>query len=598
MALTEVRNVIDITADTMADLLVMEHKAGSVQLLGFHSKGDGGGGVFYWDATQDKANHNGGTIIDLDNVANLALWDATAQTAWFTAGTGTGCWVRAESDKIKLSHFGAKGDGVTDETLPLQNAISYATSASRWTYPKGSKIYFESGQYLITANLQYNPQLVSLVGNHTTLDFSGLVSGTAIWLRGEGTAGESFVGNRYKTAIDGIKLIGNSTITLVDVFSDSGTQDSRGISLRNVFFDQFAIGINLSKNGWALHLENYGFIGADSSSIHINEVQDDSGAGITNFGEMNSFSRGMHSGAGTAYKSRNYSSDGHMHFVSFDCEVAVDIAHGAKLSVHQFHIESGYDGADMFVVEGDASGLAQTTLNMKDGTLHITGSSKTYDYFACGKVYTVGNGGINIDGLTLVGGTGAFNWTQKSLIGGTGNAKVRNLSYQYQAPAITLSGSMSAISNGGFETGTLGDWSPFDPSYVPVISATTPRTGTYCMALAPVGAAIVGVTKTEKIAPMQKAFFGLFYKLEAVVNGGAAYQALMVRYTIKSSNGTALKSEERYFEGTSGYTYFSFNTLSTEAAPKGADSITVEILLYQATSGIARVDDVVLNIIE
>jgi hypothetical protein len=39
MALTKVRNVLDVTADTMVDLLTMQHKKGSVQLLGFRSNG-------------------------------------------------------------------------------------------------------------------------------------------------------------------------------------------------------------------------------------------------------------------------------------------------------------------------------------------------------------------------------------------------------------------------------------------------------------------------------------------------------------------------------------------------------------------------------
>lgn len=534
-------------------------------------------GVFQYDETDVTSADNGGTII---------------------VGTDGRRWKRVFNGDIHVSWFGATGDGVTDDSVAVLAAINFAQTEGPWTFPKGCRVVFDNGTYILSQSYTYNPQLVSLVGNHTTLDFSALVSGTAIWLRGEGTAGESFVGNRYKIAIENIKLVGNTNITLVDVYSDSGTQDSRGISMRNVFFNEFLIGINLAQNGWSLGLDNYVFLTSTSSGIHINEVEDNAGAGIVNFGECNTFARGMHTGGGTAYKSRNFNSDAHFSRVSFDCEIAIDIARGAKVSVDQFHIESGFDTADLFQVDGDAAGFAQTTLNMTNGTLQIIGSSRTFDFFACAKNFSVGGGGINIDGMTIVGGTGGFNWINKSLIGGTGPAKVRNYTYQFQPPAITLSDAMNEISNGGFETGALGDWDAFDPAFPPTVTTTSPRTGTYCVEMVPVGGAIVGITKTVACKPMQKAFFGMFYKLESVVNGGAAFKEFFVRYTVYAQNGVALKSEEQYFDGTVPYTYFSFNTLSTAPLPKGADYITIDIVMYQAASGTARVDDVVLNIIE
>ena len=105
MALTKVKNVIDITADTMSDLLSMEHKTGSVQLLGYHERGDGGGGVFYWDDSKSQSEHNGGTIIAGDAV--LGTWDTAGQEAWFTApSAGVGCWVREYSGAVNVKWFG------------------------------------------------------------------------------------------------------------------------------------------------------------------------------------------------------------------------------------------------------------------------------------------------------------------------------------------------------------------------------------------------------------------------------------------------------------------------------------------------------------
>jgi len=57
-----------IMIDTIPDLLDIDTPslpAGTqASVAGYHEKGDGGGGIFYWDPNEDKANHNGGTIID------------------------------------------------------------------------------------------------------------------------------------------------------------------------------------------------------------------------------------------------------------------------------------------------------------------------------------------------------------------------------------------------------------------------------------------------------------------------------------------------------------------------------------------------------
>jgi hypothetical protein len=158
MGLVKVKNVLDITADTVADLANVQHKTGSLQLLGFHTKGDGGGGVFFWDATKDKSEHNGGTVIDPDKAGLVANW-ATTQSLYFSPEvTGQGCWVREYSGAVNVKWFGAKGDGVSDDTDSIQNAVNI-----------GIDVFFPKGLYKCTDTITVNSAM-TLKGGDNSFD--------------------------------------------------------------------------------------------------------------------------------------------------------------------------------------------------------------------------------------------------------------------------------------------------------------------------------------------------------------------------------------------------------------------------------------------
>ena len=100
-----------------------------VLVLGYHESNDGGGGIFYWDANEDKTNHNGGTIIDPTKTFPSDWSDTTQQDDWFnTTNTGSGCWKRVYDGKVHIDWFGSKGDSISDDTKPLQKVFSVALS--------------------------------------------------------------------------------------------------------------------------------------------------------------------------------------------------------------------------------------------------------------------------------------------------------------------------------------------------------------------------------------------------------------------------------------------------------------------------------------
>lgn len=98
----------------------------AVVVGGYYEIGDGGGGQFYYDASA-TASDNGGTII--------------APT------TGSGRWVRPASNRVNVRQFGAVGDGVENDTTPIQNALNYAKTLTN------SNLYFPAGNYKITSTI-------------------------------------------------------------------------------------------------------------------------------------------------------------------------------------------------------------------------------------------------------------------------------------------------------------------------------------------------------------------------------------------------------------------------------------------------------------
>lgn len=102
----------------IAELKTRRGTTGSnVNVLGYYSSGDGGGGEFYWDNTSIETD-NGGTIIKVTALA-------------------TGRWKRIFSQEVNVKWFGAKGDNVFDDTIAFQKAID---SFNNILIPRGAYI--------------------------------------------------------------------------------------------------------------------------------------------------------------------------------------------------------------------------------------------------------------------------------------------------------------------------------------------------------------------------------------------------------------------------------------------------------------------------
>ena len=108
-----------------AETVNFEGKA--VNVLGYYAKGDGGGGLFYWDATSTQAD-NGGTIIQATAIA-------------------TGRWKRVFSGAVNVKWFGAKGDGINDDQPSIQSAVNFCLEYEI------KNVFVPDGQFLINDSI-------------------------------------------------------------------------------------------------------------------------------------------------------------------------------------------------------------------------------------------------------------------------------------------------------------------------------------------------------------------------------------------------------------------------------------------------------------
>lgn len=80
-----------------------------ISTLGYYTPGDGGGATYYYDSTDVVSADNGGSVI---------------------VGADGGRWKNTNKE-VDTRQWGAKGDGVTDDTSRIQAAVTYCTATTR-----------------------------------------------------------------------------------------------------------------------------------------------------------------------------------------------------------------------------------------------------------------------------------------------------------------------------------------------------------------------------------------------------------------------------------------------------------------------------------
>lgn len=117
-------------------------------VTGYYASGDGGGGAYYYDSSDVTSADNGGTIIVANDGAR---------------------WKLSWQGYISVKQFGAKGDGITDDTTAIQDAFTYAYNAG---VSPNKAIYFPAGTYVVSSTITAQ---CSIIGEGPAYNGTGTV---------------------------------------------------------------------------------------------------------------------------------------------------------------------------------------------------------------------------------------------------------------------------------------------------------------------------------------------------------------------------------------------------------------------------------------
>jgi len=234
--------------DTIKDLSDISPNDGDIVLVkGYHEINDGGGGLFVYSSDEPKSNHNGGTVIDSSKIFPDDWTNQTELTDWFTGSNNTnGCWNRIYESSVNVKWFGAKGDSIIDDTLPIQQSINntyYINYESNWIDKTNIyKVYIPKGQYKCSTINIYKSIHLFGEGELIQLNDSNLLN------IGDG------VNNITDYMIEGLTL----KATNASDTQTSGIIIRKGMFngiIKNIYIEGFDYNIDIAES-WTLEIHN------------------------------------------------------------------------------------------------------------------------------------------------------------------------------------------------------------------------------------------------------------------------------------------------------------------------------------------------------
>jgi len=194
-------------------------------VTGFYAGTDVGGGVFRWDASKDKADHNGGTVIAPEA---LTAWDGTQgdiATLLDWTGAGSGCFVGVSVNIINPITI-----KVPSAFATIADAIGSIKKSIKST-SLGVDVLIESG-YEISENLVFSGEdlsFIRLISTDVSVPLQSNYSGTVLYAENNASAPRLSMQIDASSQVSGHGIFIKSSSIVVD--SSCGIKNTFGHGL-------------------------------------------------------------------------------------------------------------------------------------------------------------------------------------------------------------------------------------------------------------------------------------------------------------------------------------------------------------------------------
>ena len=258
--------------DNVASMKAYNLKNGDYVITkGYYSANDGGG-ASYEIVDDNTLIDDGGSIHELTN----------------------GLRAKLITDEINIKQFGAKGDGIHDDTVPIQNAINKCKNEVLNNGLIGKSIVLiPGGKYKITSTIStYTYIRLKTIGSVTiTTDYDG----TAIKLDG-GTESLSLIEYNLAYLIDGtnglrIENTNNNATSSIGLSIENSSETNRktcNFTIKSIAFNGFNIATKITNNNFYLVKFEDIIFGGNTTGIQFGDTNH---TGQSNSGENLVFTR-------------------------------------------------------------------------------------------------------------------------------------------------------------------------------------------------------------------------------------------------------------------------------------------------------------------